>query len=51
MKFLLKYQMEEDCDVKKVLMKGNEALAEAAVRAGCRLYCGYPITPQTENME
>lgn len=43
--------MEEDCDVKKVLMKGNEALAEAAVRVGCRLYCGYPITPQTEIME
>lgn len=36
---------------KKILMKGNEALAEAAVRAGCRLYCGYPITPQTEIME
>ncbi|WP_246019643.1 3-methyl-2-oxobutanoate dehydrogenase subunit VorB [Bacilliculturomica massiliensis] len=35
----------------KVMMKGNEALAEAAVRAGCRLYCGYPITPQTEIME
>jgi 2-oxoglutarate/2-oxoacid ferredoxin oxidoreductase subunit alpha len=32
----------------KVLMKGNEALAEAAMRAGCRLYFGYPITPQTE---
>lgn len=32
-------------------MKGNEALAEGAVRAGCRLYCGYPITPQTEIME
>ena len=28
----------------KVLMKGNEALAEAAVRAGCRFYSGYPIT-------
>lgn len=36
---------------KKILMKGNEALAEAAVRVGCRLYCGYPITPQTEIME
>lgn len=36
---------------RKILMKGNEALAEAAVRAGCRLYCGYPITPQTEIME
>jgi len=32
----------------KVLMKGNEALAEAAVRAGCRYFFGYPITPQTE---
>ena len=32
----------------KVLMKGNEALAEAAMRAGCRFFFGYPITPQTE---
>lgn len=32
----------------KVLMKGNEALAEAAISAGCRHYFGYPITPQTE---
>lgn len=32
----------------KVLMKGNEALAEAAIMAGCRHYYGYPITPQTE---
>lgn len=32
----------------KVLMKGNEALAEAAIIAGCRHYFGYPITPQTE---
>ena len=31
-----------------ILMKGNEALAEAAVQAGCRHYFGYPITPQTE---
>ena len=29
-------------------MKGNEAIAEAAIRAGCRHYFGYPITPQTE---
>ena len=29
-------------------MKGNEALAEAAIIAGCRHYFGYPITPQTE---
>ena len=33
---------------KKVLMKGNEALAEAAIRSGCRFFFGYPITPQTE---
>ncbi len=33
---------------KKVLMKGNEALAEAAMRSGCRHFFGYPITPQTE---
>ena len=32
----------------KVLMKGNEALAEAAICAGCRHFFGYPITPQTE---
>jgi len=35
---------------KRVLMKGNEVIAEAAVRAGCRHYFGYPITPQTEVM-
>ena len=29
-------------------MKGNEAIAEAAIKAGCRHYFGYPITPQTE---
>jgi 2-oxoglutarate/2-oxoacid ferredoxin oxidoreductase subunit alpha len=29
-------------------MKGNEAIAESAIRAGCRCYFGYPITPQTE---
>ncbi|MDI6814172.1 MAG: 3-methyl-2-oxobutanoate dehydrogenase subunit VorB [Desulfitobacteriaceae bacterium] len=32
----------------KVLMKGNEALGEAAIRAGCRYFFGYPITPQSE---
>ncbi len=32
----------------KVLITGNEALAEAAVRAGCKRYFGYPITPQNE---
>jgi 2-oxoglutarate ferredoxin oxidoreductase subunit alpha len=33
------------------LMKGNEAIAEAAIRAGCEAYFGYPITPQTEVLE
>jgi 2-oxoglutarate/2-oxoacid ferredoxin oxidoreductase subunit alpha len=33
------------------LMKGNEAIAEAAIRAGCDGYFGYPITPQSEIME
>lgn len=33
---------------RKVLMKGNEAIAEAAIQSGCRHYFGYPITPQTE---
>jgi 2-oxoglutarate ferredoxin oxidoreductase subunit alpha len=32
----------------KVLMKGNEAIGEAAIRAGCGAYFGYPITPQNE---
>ncbi len=32
----------------RVLMKGNEALAEAAIRCGCQCYFGYPITPQSE---
>lgn len=32
----------------KVLVKGNEAFAEAAIMAGCRYFFGYPITPQTE---
>ncbi len=36
---------------KKVLMKGNEAIAEAAIQSGCLHYFGYPITPQTELAE
>ena len=32
----------------RVLMKGNEAIAQAAISAGCRHFFGYPITPQTE---
>ncbi len=35
----------------KVLLKGNEAIAEAAMRAGCKLFFGYPITPSTEIVE
>jgi len=37
--------------VAKELLKGNVAFAEAAVRAGCEAYYGYPITPQTEALE
>ena len=33
------------------MMKGNEAIAEAAVRAGVKFYAGYPITPSSEIME
>jgi len=33
------------------LMKGNEAVAEAAIRAGLDAYFGYPITPQSEVLE
>jgi 2-oxoglutarate ferredoxin oxidoreductase subunit alpha len=40
--------MSELNNTKKVLMKGNEALAEAAIQAGCKHFFGYPITPQTE---
>ena len=36
---------------KQVVMKGNEAMAETSMRAGCRLFSGYPITPQTEILE
>jgi 2-oxoglutarate ferredoxin oxidoreductase subunit alpha len=35
-------------DAAKQLMKGNDAIAEAAIRAGCAAYFGYPITPQSE---
>ena len=37
--------------MEKMLLKGNEAIAEAAIRAGCGFYAGYPITPQTELSE
>ena len=32
----------------RVLMKGNDAIGEAGVKAGCDCYFGYPITPQNE---
>ena len=35
-------------NMNRQMMKGNEAIAEAAVQAGCRYYFGYPITPQSE---
>lgn len=34
--------------MKKILISGNEAMAEGAIQAGCRFYAGYPITPQSE---
>lgn len=34
-----------------MLVKGNQALAEGAIRGGCRFYAGYPITPQSEILE
>lgn len=37
--------------MKTKIIKGNEALAEGAVRGGCRFYAGYPITPQSEILE
>ncbi len=36
---------------KRILIKGNEAIGEAALRSGCRYYFGYPITPQSELLE
>ena len=41
--------MEEGNDI--LLMKGNEAIAHAAIRSGCDGYFGYPITPQSEILE
>ena len=37
--------------LRPILMKGNEAMAEAAIQAGCDAYFGYPITPQAELLE
>jgi 2-oxoglutarate ferredoxin oxidoreductase subunit alpha len=41
-------EMKEGTRMAKVLMKGNEAIAAAAINAGCRFFFGYPITPQNE---
>ena len=41
--------MKEDNEI--LLMKGNEAIAHAAIRCGCDGYFGYPITPQSEVLE
>jgi 2-oxoglutarate ferredoxin oxidoreductase subunit alpha len=38
-------------NLKEVLLQGNEAIAEGALRAGCRFFAGYPITPATEISE
>ena len=35
----------------KIMVKGTEAIGEAAIRAGCTVYFGYPITPQSELTE
>ncbi len=35
----------------KTLMKGNEVIAAAAIKAGCKFFFGYPITPQNEISE
>ena len=40
-----------DATVRPILVKGNEAMAEAAIQAGCDAYFGYPITPQAELLE
>jgi 2-oxoglutarate/2-oxoacid ferredoxin oxidoreductase subunit alpha len=42
---------EASATPERVLMKGNEAIAEAAIAAGCDAYFGYPITPQAELLE
>ncbi len=43
--------MTVETTARPVLMKGNEAMAEAAIQAGCDAYFGYPITPQAELLE
>ena len=40
--------MKSKRNKEKILISGNEAMGEAAIRAGCGFYAGYPITPQNE---
>ena len=44
-------ELNTESQDKRVLMKGNEAVGEAAIKAGCQCYFAYPITPQTETPE
>ena len=48
---LLELTSDDRARRSRVLMKGNEAIAEAAIQAGCDAYFGYPITPQAELLE
>lgn len=50
---LPEYPMEVPAEEERevLLMKGNEAIAHAAIRCGCDGYFGYPITPQSEVLE
>ncbi len=38
-------------ELERILLKGNEIIGEAAIRSGCKLFFGYPITPSTEVVE
>ncbi len=44
----MKFMRSKNKLYKSILMTGNEAMGEASIRAGCRFYAGYPITPQNE---
>lgn len=44
----MKSEKRQKVSSTKILLSGNEAIAEGAIQAGCRFYAGYPITPQNE---
>ena len=44
-------QKNDQIIFEKILMRGNEAIGKGAIRAGCRFFFGYPITPQNELFE